>query len=428
MSLFVDTVIPTNTITNVVYDSDDGTITITGTNFTTVADQDEDVTQLLDWTKFVWDIDGDDASTSGHTFTAADFASVVVQDTNTIVATLTSDAKDGTPESLELAQGFAADGIGATNLDDDIDVTAGFGVDAAGNPSVTDGADDISPTYSDLVKPFVKSFTSDTENGAYNAGSEINIIANMSEKILDTSSITVSFDTGGTATLVALENGLTMSGTYTVQANETSADLNVSSYAIASPIKDVYGNTLVDVTVPTTTSPYEGNLSTNSDIEIDTTAPTATISKVNYDVSTGVFTIEGDNFNTIDRPANNDVVNQLDWTKFVWDIDNNGTTSPDITFTAASFASAIVDDTQSTHTITATLTADAKAALDAVDGLGLDGYDADRTDDTESANAADAIDIAAGFIVDDSGNNASTSDGADAQVIDYSDDTDPSIV
>ena len=154
---------------------------------------------------------------------------------------------------MELAQGFAADGIGATNLDDDIDVTAGFGVDAAGNPSVTDGADDISPTYSDDVKPFVKSFTSDTD-GPYKAGSEINIIANMSEKILDTSSITVSLDTGGSATLVALENGLTMSGTYTVQANETSADLNVSSFSIASPIKDVYGNTLVDLTVPTTTS------------------------------------------------------------------------------------------------------------------------------------------------------------------------------
>ena len=200
MSLFVDTLIPTNTITNVAYDSDDGTITITGTNFTTVADQDEDVTQLLDWTKFVWDIDGDDASTSGHTFTAADFTSVVVQDTNTIVATLTSDAKDGTPESLELAQGFAADGIGATNLDDDIDVTAGFGVDAVGNPSVTDGADDISPTYSDDVKPFVKSFTSDTPDGPYKAGSEISIIANMSEKILDTSSITVSLDTGGSYT------------------------------------------------------------------------------------------------------------------------------------------------------------------------------------------------------------------------------------
>ena len=94
---------------------------------------------------------------------------------------------------------------------------------------------------------------------------------------------------------------------------------------------------------------------------------------------------------------------------------------------------------RSTHTITATLTADAKAALDAVDGLGLDGYDPERAagtaedpydpsaDTTTSANAADAIDIAAGFIVDDAG-NAATTDAADATTIDYSDDTDPSIV
>ena len=154
----------------------------------------------------------------------------------------------------------------------------------AGNPSVTDGADDISPTYSDDVKPFVKSFTSDTENGAYKAGTEISIIANMSEKILDTSSITVSLDTGGSATLVALENGLTMSGTYTVRAGDQSDDLNISSFAIASPIKDVYGNSLIDVTEPTTTSPYEGNFANISDIEIDTTAPTATITDVAYDV------------------------------------------------------------------------------------------------------------------------------------------------
>ena len=97
--------------------------------------------------------------------------------------------------SWRLAQGFAADGIGAVDLDDDIDITAGFGVDAAGNPSVTDGADDIEPGYSDDVAPFVKSFTSDTPDGAYKAGSEISLIANMSEKILDTSSITTCLST-----------------------------------------------------------------------------------------------------------------------------------------------------------------------------------------------------------------------------------------
>ena len=84
----------------------------------------------------------------------------------------------------------------------------------------------------------------------------------------------------------------------------------------------------------------------------------------------------------------------------------------------------------SPHTITATLTADAKAALEAVDGLGFDGYDPERAagtvddpydpsaDTTTSANAADAIDIAAGFIVDDAG-NAATTDVSDATSITY---------
>ena len=52
--------------------------------------------------------------------------------------------------------------------------------------------------------------------------------------------------------------------------------------------------------------------------------------------------------------------------------------------------------------------------------MGLDGYDPERAagtaedpydpsaDTTTSANAADAIDIAAGFIVDDAGNAATT--------------------
>ena len=132
------------------------------------------------------------------------------------------------------------------------------------------------------------------------------------------------------------------------------------------------------------TAPTDGNhgLFNIEDIEIDSTPPTATISGVAYDVDNGVFTISGTLFNTIDR-AGDDIVDQLDWSKFVWDIDNDGDGSPDITFEAADFDDAVVDVSGSPHTITATLTADAKAALEAVDGLGFDGYDADRTDDTQ---------------------------------------------
>ena len=62
-SFDVDTIIPTSTISEVDYDSDLGVITIRGENFTTIATEDSDVADLLNWNNFVWDIDGDDGTT-----------------------------------------------------------------------------------------------------------------------------------------------------------------------------------------------------------------------------------------------------------------------------------------------------------------------------------------------------------------------------
>ena len=96
-SFDVDTIIPTSTISEVDYDSDLGVITIRGENFTSIATlADSDVADLLNWNNFVWDIDGDDGATAGHVFSASDFTSVVIQDGNTILATLTANAKDQT--------------------------------------------------------------------------------------------------------------------------------------------------------------------------------------------------------------------------------------------------------------------------------------------------------------------------------------------
>ena len=73
------------------------------------------------------------------------------------------------------------------------------------------------------------------------------------------------------------------------------------------------------------------------DIEIDSTAPTATITGVTYDVDDGVFTISGTQLQHNRPSTGDDIVDQLDWSKFVWDIDNNGDTSPDSVFEAAHF-------------------------------------------------------------------------------------------
>ena len=127
----------------------------------------------------------------------------------------------------------------------------------------------------------------------------------------------------------------------------------------------------------------------------------------------------------------------MDWSKFVWDVDNDGDTSNDFAFTAASFvayddngtAADASDDTGGAiingNVLEATLKTAQLDLLKAKDGFGRDGYDADRTDVTESANAPDVIEISSGFFVDDAG-NTSTYSKTD-QTITYSDVAGPTI-
>ena len=55
-AIVIDTAGPTNTITGVAYDSAAKTITLAGTNFSTIAAVNSDVKASLDWSKFVWDL------------------------------------------------------------------------------------------------------------------------------------------------------------------------------------------------------------------------------------------------------------------------------------------------------------------------------------------------------------------------------------
>ena len=84
---------------------------------------------------------------------------------------------------MEATTGFAADGLGATNTPDDVDVTAGFVKDFGGTVA-TDAAASLSPSYSDSTLPTVTSFTSTTTDGTYNVGDTINITATTSETVL----------------------------------------------------------------------------------------------------------------------------------------------------------------------------------------------------------------------------------------------------
>jgi len=403
LDIIIDTSAPATTIASVAYSGADNQIVFTGTKFNNLAANNVEVKQHLDFSKLVWDLDGS-ASNAGVTFAASDFSSVKVTSATTLTAVLTT-AKAA---ALEATVGFAADGLTATNAADQIDVATGFIRDAALNASTTDTAADLAVTYADTVKPTVSNFTSTTLDGGYKLDDEINITATMSEAVLGGSQLTVTLDSGGTALLTAAANGTTLTGTYTVGASNSSTDLNVSSYVITTAVSDLYGNTLSDTTLPAS------NLSNNKAITVDTTGPTNTISGVAYSSTAKTMTLAGAGFNTIDA-VGTDVKSYLDWSKFVWDIDNSSSNAG-ITFSAGDITSAVI----TSATVMTITIKDAKAA----DMLSTVGFAADGLTAT---NTADNIDIAAGFSRD-AAENASTTDAKADIVPTYSDTTAPTVL
>jgi hypothetical protein len=165
-----------------------------------------------------------------------------------------------------------------------IGLNSGVFTDVAGNPSaaaptpVAISYDTAAPTVTGLCV----AGTTCTADGAYRAGSTIDVTVSFSEVVLVTT-------TGGTPTLL-LETGATDrtasyvsgSGTntltfrYTVQAGDTSADLTQQSTSAlilnGGTIKDAAGNNS-PLTLPGITSGTTGSLAANKAIVVDTTAP-----------------------------------------------------------------------------------------------------------------------------------------------------------
>ena len=321
--------------------------------------------------------------------------------TSTLTVTLTSAAKS----ALEATSGF-----GAAGGTDTIDVTAGFIKDISGNVATTDAKANAAITYSDTTAPTVSSFTSTTADGSYGVGSAINITATMSEAVVAGSSFTVTLGTGASdeVVLTAASAGTTLSGTYTVSTGDSSADLNVSSFEVASgqSITDIYGNAMTSTSLPS-----GNNLADNSALVVDAAPPTSTITSVAYNVTTGVLTFTGSNFDGIGAAsASTDIKSYLDWAKLSWDINGDNETTSNVSFTESSITSAVVTNTS---TLTVTLTSAAKSALEATSGFG-------------AAGGTDTIDVTAGFIKDISGNVATTDAKANAAIT-YSDTTAPTV-
>ncbi|MFA6065055.1 MAG: Ig-like domain-containing protein [archaeon] len=138
--------------------------------------------------------------------------------------------------------------------------------DAAGNIGV--GTTSSANYTIDTKEATILSITSATANGDYNAGRAINVTVTFSEAVtLAGGTLDVTLDTGDTVAITAFGPSTTATGTYTVGAGDTSADLDSTGIVLN-------GGTLVDTNGNTTTVALPGTtINDGSAIVIDTTAP-----------------------------------------------------------------------------------------------------------------------------------------------------------
>jgi hypothetical protein len=129
--------------------------------------------------------------------------------------------------------------------------------------------DDVLIPNSDNVVPVLKSITSTTPNGRYDAGSVVDVTLNFSEAVtLEGGKLIITLETGDTDRDVAItfiEGTSIASGSYIVDAADLSSDLSVKNIVLTDgTLQDPAGND-VDLTIP----PGQ-NLNDNSTIILET--------------------------------------------------------------------------------------------------------------------------------------------------------------
>ncbi|MDC6170173.1 beta strand repeat-containing protein, partial [Paucibacter sp. XJ19-41] len=175
-----------------------------------------------------------------------------------------------------------------------LDLNGGTLTDSAGNDAVLTHAlvADNASYRVDTTDPTVSSVSSTTAAGSYGVGQVISIQVVFSESVTVTGTPQLTLETGTTDRAVNYSGGTgtnTLTFSYTVQAGDTSADLDYLSTAALSlnggTIRDAAGNNAT-LTLPSPGG--AGSLGANEAIVIDTSAPPVNTSIVVFDLVEGV--------------------------------------------------------------------------------------------------------------------------------------------
>ena len=159
---------------------------------------------------------------------------------------------------------------------------------ASGNGTVSDSLGNVLATYSSGISippwntaaPIISSVTTSKPDGAYSAGTDIDLAFNFSKPVTSTGSVAVSLNSGGSCTF-SVSASSSASCTYTIVGGQNADPLNISS--ITGAIVSTDSNAMTNF------SPAL-NLSDSKSIIVDTVAPT-----VSLDAPTNGSNISGNN-------------------------------------------------------------------------------------------------------------------------------------
>ena len=223
---------------------------------------------------------------------ASSRSTIIAGQTATITATLSEASSNFTNSDISatggVVSGFTGSGTtysfvftptSSSTAPMSIQVLAGAFSDAVGNLNTVSTA--LTATV-DTVIPVVSSVSSSTANGAYRAGSAIDIAVTFSKNVVVTTSAgspTLLLETGSTDRLAGYVGGTGTSVVtfrYVVQAGDVSNDLDAQSTAALALnggfIKDLSGN---DAVLSLASPGASNSLGLAKAIVIDTVAPTA---------------------------------------------------------------------------------------------------------------------------------------------------------
>jgi len=219
--------------------------------------------------------------------------------------------------------------------------------DLAGNVSDA-AASDVAISYDNAQITVVGFTTSASGDYGYDAENPItfDITLTLSQAVQPGTSLVATFNTENTVTFSASSTDqlTTLTGTYTVGLGESKNKLQVTEID-PGDVTDIYGNPLAG-----STDIYSlyNNLTVSKVeqvITIDTQAPTASVSSVGYNGSTGVITLNGSGFSSTNVPLLSDLTSAeysvLDWSKVTWNIVGSDRTA-DFTLSASKIASAVL--------------------------------------------------------------------------------------